>query len=728
MRAPHTPQLNEDGTPRRKYELDADGGGKTGLRIAIGIALASAVAVVKNVLFPGGGNTVVGSRSAAEGEAQSKLPRDEAAAIADVALSEGREGTEEATGLVASSATDGSSAFRLVAGPAQIGARDSVRFATPLKLSASTNDNEALYGAAPGRPIILGPAASAGRTEQAGGSSSSPGNRGDDPIDAGAVEGDADSDEDGPQVGDTTDGDHDETDPDGNQTTPRPMNRLPVSTAPVVLGTLVSNQALVITMSDLLRNTTDADGDTLQVRDLAATSGRLVAIADGHWRFTPDYDDTADVRFTYSVADAADQVAQWAFVDLAAEPMSILQGTSGDDRMVGTPRADDMDAGGGNDVILALEGDDVVIGGDGDDRIVSGEGDDVVLAGDGNDIAFAGNGDDIVVGGDGNDALFGEDGDDYLVGGGGDDTLDGGDGSDVLDGGEGADYLTGHGGNDLLIAGEGGDVVDGGDGDDVIIAGAGADRVDGGSGADRFVAAAGDGNDSVEGGDGADTLDLSGTTAAAVIDLSSGTAESGDIGEDRISGVENVVAGSGNDTIVANEAVNFLSGGDGEDHFVFHSAAAIGRGIATRDRLMDFEIGDRIDLDDISREFADIVDDTFESQDIRRFVLIDEQREFDRPGQLQLRFETLDESEITIVAEPATTQNSTTYMHSTPVTTVPTVAPLYIQRSMREGREDRNSHSPLGNTSHALIAATAVTAIAASRVAVIDAAICQMLA
>ena len=45
--------LNEDGTIKRKYELEEQEDSKTGVRIAIGLALASAFVLVKNVMFWG---------------------------------------------------------------------------------------------------------------------------------------------------------------------------------------------------------------------------------------------------------------------------------------------------------------------------------------------------------------------------------------------------------------------------------------------------------------------------------------------------------------------------------------------------------------------------------------------------------------------------------------------------------------------------------------------------
>ena len=49
--------------------------------------------------------------------------------------------------------------------------------------------------------------------------------------------------------------------------------------------------------------------------------------------------------------------------------------------------------------------------------------------------------------------------------------------------------------------------------------------------------------------------------------------------------------GTGNDTIIASNAVNIMDGGAGEDVFVFGSAAA-----ADGDTILNFEAGDKVDL------------------------------------------------------------------------------------------------------------------------------------
>ncbi|MEZ5754574.1 MAG: peroxidase family protein [Paracoccaceae bacterium] len=172
--------------------------------------------------------------------------------------------------------------------------------------------------------------------------------------------------------------------------------------------------------------------------------------------------------------------------------------------------------------------------------------------------------------------------------------VSGGAGADVLVGGAEADALMGKAGDDILMGHGGDDVLTGGAGDDLLSGGQGTDVLMGEDGDDRFTFAADDGADMIFGGAGIDTIDLSAILGGAAIDLGAATA----IGTVRISGVtdslvgiENVIGSQGADVIKASLSVNVLTGGDGEDVFVFTSAGA-----ADGDVITDFQPGDRIDL------------------------------------------------------------------------------------------------------------------------------------
>ena len=173
-------------------------------------------------------------------------------------------------------------------------------------------------------------------------------------------------------------------------------------------------------------------------------------------------------------------------------------------------------------------------------------------------------------GGNGPDVLRGNAGSNFLNGGGGRDIAFGGDGDDDVLGGGGADMLYGDGGKDRIF---------GQDGDDLIDAGAGDDQAQGGAGKDLFLASQGDGNDTYWGDElggcgaaGSDTLDMAAITANITVDLGTGfegrgSASSSQSGTDVLWGIENVVTGSGDDTIIASRAVNVMDGGSGEDTF-----------------------------------------------------------------------------------------------------------------------------------------------------------------
>ena len=65
-------------------------------------------------------------------------------------------------------------------------------------------------------------------------------------------------------------------------------------------------------------------------------------------------------------------------------------------------------------------------------------------------------------------------------------------------------------------------------------------------------------------------------------------------------GIENVVTGSGNDTITASKAVNVMDGGTGNDTFKFLSAAD-----ANGDTILGFQPGDKIDVSAIDAGSAE---------------------------------------------------------------------------------------------------------------------------
>jgi len=122
--------------------------------------------------------------------------------------------------------------------------------------------------------------------------------------------------------------------------------------------------------------------------------------------------------------------------------------------------------------------------------------------------------------------------------------------------------------NNTLTGTTGNDFVLGLGGNDTLTGGAGNDTVDGGAGNDVLRAVVGDGNDTYIGGAGIDTYNMLATTADANIDLTASTASSADTGVDTLTGIENVVGGTGANVITDAVGANSLSGNGGDDTFV----------------------------------------------------------------------------------------------------------------------------------------------------------------
>jgi len=150
--------------------------------------------------------------------------------------------------------------------------------------------------------------------------------------------------------------------------------------------------------------------------------------------------------------------------------VSTINGTSGDDRLIGTDEADVTDGGAGKDRLNGGDGDDVVSGGDGNDYVYGDGGDDQLFGGAGNDALVGHSGEDEIYGEDGNDGVFGGGDSDRIYAGAGNDTIYGDGGGDRLDGGTDDDRLFGGSGDDTLVytVGEGSDTIAGNSGVDTL--------------------------------------------------------------------------------------------------------------------------------------------------------------------------------------------------------------------------------------------------------------------
>jgi serralysin len=168
------------------------------------------------------------------------------------------------------------------------------------------------------------------------------------------------------------------------------------------------------------------------------------------------------------------------------------------------------------------------------------------------------------------------------IGGAGADTLLGNELANVLDGGAGADTLRGNGGNDTLLGGGGNDLLDGGAGNDTLTGGEGDDVLIGGAG-----------NDVLDGGAGTDTASYASLNASVRVSLAiTGAQATGGGGNDTLSGIENLVGGTGADLLVGDGGANVLEGGNGADQLVGGGGADVLIGGGGRDVLEGGDGGD----------------------------------------------------------------------------------------------------------------------------------------
>jgi hypothetical protein len=163
--------------------------------------------------------------------------------------------------------------------------------------------------------------------------------------------------------------------------------------------------------------------------------------------------------------------------------------------------------------------------------------------------------------------------------------VDGGDGDDTItigslpepkegvqdanvgvEGHDGNDTLNGGPLGDTLLGGAGRDTLNGGPGDDSLLPDA-ANLAQADTRSSRAItsqAVAPPDADTVDGGPGDDTVDYGDHIMPVTIDLVAGTA--GELGEgDRLSGIENVIGGSGGNTLSGDDGPNTLTGGSGND-------------------------------------------------------------------------------------------------------------------------------------------------------------------
>jgi Ca2+-binding RTX toxin-like protein len=139
--------------------------------------------------------------------------------------------------------------------------------------------------------------------------------------------------------------------------------------------------------------------------------------------------------------------------------------------------------------------------------------------------------------------------------------------ADFLVGTGAVDSFSGLAGADLIEGVAGDDLLSGGDGDDELRGGAGKDVLTGGAGDDRL--SGGFGDDSFDGGDGFDTIDYGFSLDGWTVDLATGEAAILSAGApvllESFTGIEAVVGGAGQDTLLGDGQANRIEGGEGND-------------------------------------------------------------------------------------------------------------------------------------------------------------------
>lgn len=357
----------------------------------------------------------------------------------------------------------------------------------------------------------------------------------------------------------------------------------PVVLGPALLNPVNEDTSIIITADQLLAQISDPNNtnDQLTIVNISVAAGSLGSIVDlGNrtFRFTPAADDDTSAVITFQVTDGVytSEVAE-AIIDILPDNDFFLPAGGGT-----------FNGTAANEIVFGSNNADIIIGGGGDDQITGNGGTDQITTGTGNDIINDGAGGDSVDAGGGNDLVFASAGNDSLAGGGGIDTLSAAGvtgfvrielnnnrasgaaiGNDVLSGfenaigGTGNDTLFGDGQDNRLEGGGGNDRLFGNGGADILQGDGGNDLVNAGAGNDWIMAGAGD--DDYRGDGGNDVYHAGSITSAINVNLAAGTATGTAIGNDRLTGIESVMGGSGNDTITGNNAGNILRGGIGGD-------------------------------------------------------------------------------------------------------------------------------------------------------------------
>jgi Ca2+-binding RTX toxin-like protein len=553
--------FHEDGTPRRKHELEEILPSRAALKVIIGLTLAGAAGYAKNLM--------AGQLERQEPSAENRKERNPGLSPEDLSAEGDGEPAPDHSSLGAANAhAETPSSGRGSAATKTPNRTSSASDAPPDfdvkpdKLAiADTRQDELFPSSASSAASPLearqGRPGEAGSSGQARGSGSGSGGDGDG--------GEADRE------------------------TGRSNNRRPYATDALSLGTFLLNGAIFLSVHDLLAHVVDPDGDRLTVTGIVFSSGQSVALTDGLYFFLNDYNDADDVEISFRVSDGFHEVQRTLLLEFetfsseyadtsflvaaGARYGDILEGTVSENSVVAAAQVVEgatvleiglhLIGGAGNDVLIGSDTNDVLSGEAGNDVLDGGAGNDTISGGAGDDRLVGGTGNDLVDAGDGDDIFIAFDAD-------GDDALDGGAGYDIYDASQvtgdlvvdtAAGIVSGSAGNDLIgdieefITGSGNDTLVGSSFDAAFTLGDGDDIFRGG-----------DGSETISGGAGHDTYDASQVTGDLVVNVAVGTV-SGVAGTDIVGGIEEFITGSGNDTAIGGSADATFTLGDGSDYF-----------------------------------------------------------------------------------------------------------------------------------------------------------------
>ena len=301
--------------------------------------------------------------------------------------------------------------------------------------------------------------------------------------------------------------------------------------------------------------------------------------------------DTVTSNISYSIAS----LANVENVTLGGSAASATGNTS-DNVLIGNGSINTLTGGDGNDTLNGMGGIDTMVGGAGNDIYYAGSGGETTTeaASAGTDLVYstvawtlASNVENLTLTGSTSLSGTGNTLDNVITGNLGANTLLGLDGHDTLNGDRGNDSMTGGIGNDIYYVGESGDTV-------TEAASGGTDTVI--TTYNNYVLASEVENLTQA---GTASINATGNSVANVI-----TGNSGWNTLDGAGGNDTILGGAGADIIIGGAGLDTMTGGDQIDTFKFTALTDSGTAAGTRDIIVDFQSGERIDLSVIDANSA----------------------------------------------------------------------------------------------------------------------------